>query len=291
MTRTKRIPGLLAICFAAFLLSSCSRVKIVYNHANLLLEHKAHQYLQLSPQADEKLSQEIKAYMAWHRKEMLPTYASVCRKMAQGFRGAEPEQDNIRLVTPMLSGVWADTVQPMIEPIARAMWSLDQKGIERLAQAYTADSLKQRQLYLDDPAEADRRRVRKTLDYVTMFAGIPDARQIRQITDATLAVHMPYEAWVTDRERRKRDLLELLRSHQSELLVEAALHDWWLRSRISGNRVLPGQLDLREVKQFFLRLTQILTPAQRENTARELESYAAEFDELASESPAPQTAP
>jgi len=229
--------------------------------------------------------------MVWHRKEMLPTYAALCRKIAQGLRGSEPEKDNIRLVTPMLSGIWADTVEPAIVPVARALWSLDEHGIEKLEEAYALDSAKQRQLYLADPKAADARRVEKTLGYVRMFAGTLGQDQVRKITAATLAVHMPYQAWITDRDRRKRDLLALLRQHQSELMVEGALHDWWLRSRVSGSQVQPGQMDQSEVKQFFLDVTQALTPAQRDNAARELEAYATEFDQLAAEPPGPQTRP
>ena len=51
----------------------------------------------------------------------------------------------------------------------------------------------------------------KTLGYVREFAGSLSGAQVARIREITLAVHMPYEDWVTDRELRKRDLVELLR--------------------------------------------------------------------------------
>ena len=109
------------------------------------------------------------------------------------------------------------------------MWSLDERGINKLEQAYAADSIKQRQLYLEDPAAADRRRVNKVLGYVRDFSGKLTEGQVKRITEITLAVHMPHQDWVTDRELRKRDLVELLRAKKSRLGIEAALRDWWLR--------------------------------------------------------------
>ena len=74
-------------------------------------------------------------------------------------------------------------------------------------------------------------------------------------------------------------------------MIEAALRDWWLRSRISGARVERGQMDVNEVKKFFLGITELLTPAQREAAALKMEGYAREFDELTRDAPGPQPRP
>jgi hypothetical protein len=275
---------LICLVLTASALCSCSRLKLAYSYADWLLLRQARQYMELNPDAEAALSGEIEAYHAWHRKEMLPAYAALCRKLARGFRGQERDEANVEEATPMLSTVWLDTVEPMITPVAGALESMDAKGIARLEEAYAKDSEKQRKLYLDDPAAAERRRVQKTLAYVEDFSGPLSPAQKEAIGALASGIPMPYAFWVADRERRKRELVALLKAHEGKAAIEAALRDWWLKSRISQGAPAEGQMDVREVKRFFLGTLRALTPAQREAAALKMEAYAAQFDELSRDS-------
>ena len=275
-----RLSRIIFLGLAVSALCSCSRIKLTYNYANLLLLHQAHLYLKLNPAAEAELSKKIGDYHAWHRRQMLPAYASLCRKLARGFRGQEKEELNVNEATPLLSSLWLDTIEPMIPPVAEALASLDAKGIDYLEAAYAKDSEKQRRLYLDDPPAAEARRVQKTVDYVEGFSGQLSPDQKEKVAALALAVNMPYAFWVADREHRKLEMVSLLRARKGLPAIQAALRDWWLRSRISKAAPSQGQMDLRQVKQFFLGTLRVLTPAQREAAAMKMDDYARQFEEL-----------
>ena len=281
MSSTSKI---IFLCLAAALACSCSRFKLAYSYADWLLLRQAHQYMVLNPDAEAALAAEIGAYHAWHRKEMLPAYAALCRKLARGFRGQERDEDNVAQATPMLSTLWSDTLEPMISPLAGALESMDEKGIARLEAAYAKDSARQRKLYLDDPAGAQKRRIQKTLAYVEDFSGPLSPAQKEAIGALAAGIPMPYALWVADRERRKQELIAILKAHKGEAAIEAALRDWWLKSRVSQGAPAEGQMDVRELKRFFLGTLRALTAAQREAAALKLEAYAGQFEELSRDS-------
>src|SRR6185503_1123476 len=160
MAPHKRYLHIILIGLAAAMLSSCSRVKLAYNYADWLLEMQAHKFLDLNDEADKKLINEIDAYHAWHRKEMLPRYAALARRLAKGFRGEEKAEDNIREMLPLLNQAWQDTMEPAYLPMAEAMISLDERGLKYLETSYAVENARQRKNYLKDPELAKKRRVK-----------------------------------------------------------------------------------------------------------------------------------
>jgi hypothetical protein len=126
-------------------LCSCSRVKLAYPFANLYVSSQAHRYLKLDASQEEILQSEIKLYMAWHRRQMLPAYAAACRKLSRGLRGLEPAKDNIEAMTPLLGALYADGMEPLIKPTAKLLAGLDSKQVDFLDAALQKEVAKQRQ--------------------------------------------------------------------------------------------------------------------------------------------------
>jgi hypothetical protein len=249
----------------------------------MMLRHKAAKYLVLGPEAQIRLDASIQAYCAWHRKEMLPAYAVICRRIAQGLRGTENPDDNIRYVLPRLNQLYDDTVRPMAGPVAAAMVSLDAKGRLALAGAFAQERANEKKRYLDDPVGTRKRRVEKTLERVSEFAGDLSREQKAKIAAIALALPMPVNAWATELERRHDALIAMLQSGKSEPAVEAFLLDWWLESRVNNADKAAAQISDAALHKFCLGILETLTPAQRENAARTMEDYAADFEWLASQ--------
>ena len=269
----------LALTFA-MLLCSCSRIKLVYGYGDWLLERQAHKLLKLNSAPDDQLTADIKAYWAWHRKEMLPAYAALCRKLSKGFRGEEKEEDNVAAATPLINKLWQDTVDPVVRPVAVAMLSLDDKGLKYLEEAFAESNRKERKLYLEDPEAAKKRRIKRTLGYVRDFAGSLSDEQEKKIGELTLALKVPDEAWILDRERRQKEILGLLREKKGLDQVEASLRRWWVGSRTKAEGD-PATIKESDLEAFFLGVLRALTPAQRLNAAKVMDAYALDFEELA----------
>lgn len=277
-----RFIHIILICLATTMLSSCSRIKLVYGYGDWLLEIQAHKYLSLNSKADDKLSDDIDAYHAWHRKEMLPRYSALARSLAKGFRGEVKVEDNIREVMPLLRTAWADTVEPMFPVLAEAMASLDESGLKKLEASYAKNNEKQRKLYLEDPEAAKKRLVKRTLGYITDFSGTLTEEQQKKIAEITLATRVPSSAWMEDRIQRQKQLLEMLRQKKGALEVKAMLREWWLRSRINEDDKDKSKMDGADVRVFIHGVVTTLTAEQREKAALRMEEYALIFEELVS---------
>ena len=218
-------------------------------------------------------------YMRWHRKTMLPAYAAACRKLALGFRGGEAASANVDASMLLLNSLYAQTLGPLAKPAAGILAHLRAPQIEFLAKALEKDQAEKRKQYLADPEEAKQARAKRALDYVGEFAGSLSQAQKDKIASLTLALHVPVDAWLADREQRGQELLALLKAKKGAPEIEAFLRAWWLHGRDS--KPDPTRVDPVELKAYFLGVMEVLTPEQREHAAKKLEEYAENFEELA----------
>jgi hypothetical protein len=274
------VKRLLALAFLCSTFCGCSRVKLGYPFADWLLKKQAKKYLLLDSRQEEFLDAEVESYHAWHRREMLPLYAGVCRRIAQGFRKAEKPEDNIAAVMKLSEEAWRKTLEPMIPPLAKLMAGMDAKGIFKLEQAYKEDSELQHKLYTQDPEAALKRRAAKTVAYVEDFAGSLSKEQEGKIEAISRSLKAPNRAWLEDRERRKAGMIRILKEGKGAPAVEQALRAWWLRSRVGGEKD-PTRIEDGELEKYFLEIEEALSPGQLEKAAQKMEKYASDFEDLA----------
>jgi hypothetical protein len=252
-----------------------------------MLRRKAAKYLQLDGPAQLTLNREIENYCAWHRREMLPAYAVLCRRMAKGVRGGENFEDNVRFVMPQITELYHETLKPMAGPIAVAMLSLNAQGLHSLQTAFDDANAEEKKRNLDDPDAARKRRAQRTLLVLREFTGELTKEQEKQITEITMAFPMPLAAWQAQREFHQGELIGILKTKRSLAAVENCLTNWWLAPQSASTDKDAAEMDDREVTRFFKEILEILTPIQRENVAERLEAYASDFDELAAQSKLP----
>jgi hypothetical protein len=287
MTAMKKRPQIflrrfIALSLGMATLCSCSRVKLAYPFANLYVSSQAHHYLKLDSDQEKVLQSQIKAYMAWHRRQMLPAYAAACRKLSRGLKGLEPAKDNIEAMTPILGALYADGMEPLIKPTAKLLAGLDSKQVDFLDAAMQKEVSKQRQKILDSHKDPEKvKSIKRTLGYIEDFAGPLSREQKEKIKALSLAVHVPAEAWLLEREKRDKRLMELLRGEKNQEALEAWLKEAWLRGRMSESKSDPDRVNAVGLKAYFLGVLEVLTPQQRVRAAEVLEDYARDFEELA----------
>jgi hypothetical protein len=269
----------------AVLLCSCSRIQLAYHFFPWYLSSRAHHYLKLDDAQEKVLKQDLRDYAAWHRATMLPAYAAACRRLALGLRGKEEPSQNIAQVTPLLTTLYCDTMQPLVAPSAALLASLEAPQIDYLEAALKDELKEQRKDFLEDPAAAQQRRLEKSVVYVEDYAGALDEGQKRQVEALTLAVHVPSQAWIEDRQRRAEDLLRLLRSSepqaQKQVEAQAILGKWWLRGRMAQDSSDKTRMDPEALKAYFLGVFKLLRPEQRQKAAARMEALAQGMESLA----------
>ncbi len=68
----RRIAGMLAVLIAVL---GCSRLEFVYAFAGAAIEDKAALYFDLDEAGEDLIANQTEAFLAWHRRAMLPRYA------------------------------------------------------------------------------------------------------------------------------------------------------------------------------------------------------------------------
>src|SRR6185503_8132089 len=97
------------------------------------------------------------------------------------------------------------------------------------------------------------------LGYISDFAGELSDEQQKQIAEIVLSTRVPSGAWIENRERRQKQLMELLRAKKDKAEIVGHLRDWWTNSRLDDKGKDEAKMNSEEVKVFFIRILGILT--------------------------------
>src|SRR5690606_28205215 len=77
---------LVGFALAATLLSGCSSLKLMYSFADDLVERQVNRYVDLDRDQARLVDRSLDRYFEWHRRNMLPRYASFLREVAAEHR-------------------------------------------------------------------------------------------------------------------------------------------------------------------------------------------------------------
>jgi hypothetical protein len=277
----------------SLLFCACSRMKMAYELGPWYLEKEAREALpSLTAEQSRRLKQDVQAYAHWHRQQALPAYAEALHSLAAGLSGSAAARSS-RLAGPLLTGLWAQSVEPLIKPSAALLCSMDHAQLQAFREKLAQRSRRQRQLYLDNPEKAFQRRFKTLRSYMEDYAGGLSAPQVQRFETLSRSFVIPYRAWIEHKERQQQELLRLLEEHHGVEAVQGFLRDWWLGPRSGGEGREAWQWDEKAQDDYVKGTLDLLDPLQRQRVAVRLENLARDFETLhANPEPAPRpTAP
>lgn len=276
----------LVVLGVATALVACTTARFAYNQAPHLSHWWLDNHFDFSDTQSVQVRDEIDGFFSWHRREELPTYASLLRQWQ----------------TMALRDVSADEVCTQFETIRGRLWHAGERVIgpfARIAPQLTAAqlaSLQRRQARSNDEFERDflrgsreqrlQRRLETTVERNERFYG-PLSREQRALLRQWLE-KSPWDAQRTQAERLRRqaDLLQALQTAQREpAQAEAALRahaQGLLRSPVPGYQA-HSEAAIRHGCAQLAALHNSTTPAQREQLVRALQSYESDFDTLSAQ--------
>jgi hypothetical protein len=265
-------------CLALLFATGCSRLKMAYDLGPWYMEKEARDALpDLTKEQSQRLKQEIQIYARWHRREMLPAYAEALHILADGLTATAGARTQ-RLAGPLLSGLWAQTLEPLFRPGAVLLCSLSPQQIQAFRLKLEARTEKQRQLYLVDPEKAFQRRLAKIRGYIEDYSSKLSPDQAAKLESLSRAFVIPYEAWINNKARRQQELLRLLSEKRGPAAVQAHLRDWWLSPRSGGTWREDWQWDEKAEADYTREVLNLLYPIQRQRLATKLTAMAAELE-------------
>jgi hypothetical protein len=254
----------LALLTAVLTLTGCSRVKLAYNTADFFIQGYVNDYLGLTPAQKARWTPTLDAALEQHRAEELPYLAAFFDSgLDQARRGFT--DDGVNCLFDQFETLYRRHFRLAAEAAAPLLAQLDRKQVDELERSFREEALK-------DAAEtgteaADRRtrkrakRYEKNMDW---WIGEITSRQRGIVRDVARAVPDTAPAWYDYRDRKRRELIALLRSSASEQRIESFLTGWIVDFRDMPSSLRQSRGAIRKAfAQLLLRLDPTFTPEQR----------------------------
>ncbi len=267
---------LLLLGMLATLLAGCDAVQFGYNHARWAIVPKLKKVADFNSAQRAQIDDAFASYMTWHRRAMLPNYAKLLRRLADGI-SAEIPPELLAAQRAAWLDVWDATMRPALPPMAQVLVSLDDAQLQSM-QAHFAeeDADSRKELAKKTREERLQKRDDQVLDLLDDWAGGLRPAQRRELAPWVRKMPWQDEAWLEERKRMRDDLVAQLRARAGEAQIVAAFQGWFVGRR--------RQMDVAGGPPFdaFVRAAaRTLDAEQRGHVRRKLLDYAKDCEVLA----------
>ena len=207
---------LLIIGASLLALAGCSALRLGYNNGPQLAWWTLDGYVDFSREHSPAVKQALERLFDWHRATQLPDYAALLASAQPAV--TEP-------TTPVATCRWFARARELLAPTldralvqaAEALPGLGEAQFKHLAGRYAKGLDEMRSKYLQgDPAVRLAAAVERALDRAEQFYGTLDEPQRRVIAAGVAASPFDPQAWMAERQRRQRDVLQTLRRLAAE---------------------------------------------------------------------------
>lgn len=202
---------IIAATLLALALAGCSTLRLAYGQADTLVYWWADGYVDFTQAQAPHAREAIARWFEWHRRSELPDYAALLDTAA-----GEVLHDT----TPQRLCAWTAelrvridrAVEQSLPVVATLAMGFDAAQLERLETRQAELAAEWREEFLrpdaQDRLEAAVRRVRERIE---QLYGRLDEAQRESIRRSVSASPFDAQRWVSERERRQRDLAQVLR--------------------------------------------------------------------------------
>lgn len=229
---------------ATLLVASCSSIKLGYNNAEWLLLYSLDSYLELDERQEELLRTRTRELLAWHRSTQLRDYVQVLESAAARIRTPVTTDDVLAFQDQMNARM--TTVGTHAAPdLAELAATLSPAQLDHLSTKLANDTSKaRRELVRFAGPESTEERVKRFIERADTWFGHLRPDQVELVRNSFAQRATDQEFWVAERERRQRELVQVLRRIQEEKPAHDTAARW--------------------VREYFAQLTQAADPARRE---------------------------
>ena len=274
---------------AAILLAACSQLKLGYNNADTLVAYSLDSYLKLDDEQQKLARERITALHRWHRGTQLDAYIALLNNAQAKVAGPVTAADVLEFNAGVNRALAAIGEQAAPD-LAQLALTLKPVQIDRLAERLANDTSKaRRELVRFAGPESLQQRIDRYVEQAEDWFGRLTPAQRETIRAALERRPDAQELWMTERERRQRELVTVMariRDEQPPLQTATAwISDYF--AQLAAPRDPERRERLRRSRQDNAELVaQLLngaTPAQRASIQKKLRGYAVDFESLVAE--------
>jgi hypothetical protein len=285
------LTGLTTFLLFLLLITGCSGVRIAYNTADFLIEHYADDYLSLDSAQMTSWAPTLDAALDRHREQELPYLAaffdSAMRDARKGFRRADVDclWQQFETIYKRHFRLAAETAAPLLASLSSDQITSLQREFAKEARDDATD---------DDPASVarrERKRAERYEDNMRWWIGDLTNDQRGIVADVTRSMPDTAGAWYDYRNRKRAQLIALLRRGADADRIERFLTDWLVDYRDMPASLQSARPELRRrFGDLIVRLDASFSSEQRDQLIRRLTRLRDDFKALQRKRPA-QVAP
>jgi len=272
---------------AAVLLTACSQLKLGYNNADTLLAYSLDSYLKLDDGQEKFARQRIAELHRWHRSTQLDAYVALLNDAQAKVAGPVTAAD-VRAFGNGVNRALAAIGEQAAPDLARLALSLKPEQVDRLAEKLANDTSKaRRELVRFAGPESLEQRVDRQVEQAEDWFGRLTPAQRETIRAALSRRPESQELWMSERERRQRELVAVMTRIRTEQPPEGSATAW-LRdyfAQIAEPRDPERRARLEQARQenaeLVAQLINSATPTQRASVQKKLRGYASDLGGLA----------
>jgi len=274
-----------ATLLAVAVLSGCGSLQLAYSFADNVVEGRADEYLNLSPEQEVILEEQTAALIAWHRQEMLPDYAAFFRAQADVAEAGGWTRSQLADAFAEFRGLLDKTVEGASPFIANVL--IEHRTEEKLAylEARMAENLAERRE--DEAAETAEESadewVDRRVDRLARFLGELTEDQVAIVRGYTEQSMDNGLRWLENREQRQDAFVTFMRTEPTRDEIAGFVHRVVLRAHElvdpDYQAVSERRWKLRE--DMYFDVLAIMTEDQRDTLIFTLRSYADDMVSLA----------
>lgn len=278
-----------ALLCAAWLLAGCGTLRLAYSQADHLTYWWLDGHVDFDGEQTRLARDGIAQWFAWHRASQLPDYAALLERAAV---------DAATDTTPERACAWfaalrerADAaVQRALPSAAAVALTLRPEQLDQLARKHAEVAAAAREEYLQpDPVERRDAALDRAIVNAERLYGTLTPAQRTLLATTVAASPFDAERWLAERQRRQRDLQQVLRGLTAATppQAEAALRGVWqrvLQAPDAGYERYAQTLE-RYNCEAAARLHNTTTTPQREAAQRRLRGWQSDLRLLASAAP------
>jgi hypothetical protein len=267
---------------ATLALAGCSFLQLAYRNMDWFLLWRIDGYFDLTGAQRDRVREELKRALEWHRQAELPRYrAFVADLQTRVGRGLAAE--DVRFAMDGWRAFLASIVDRVAPRIAEVLTELSPEQVDRYAREWADEHEKMvEEQFPKDPHLRAERRWRRAVDRFEEVVGKLSAEQRALVRERLATAPDSNPIWLAHREKQQARLLELLRARAGAKAVEDQVRAWTVRPEeryTDDERALTAAARERTA-QLIVDIDRTLSADQRAHAVERLQTYADDFAAL-----------
>lgn len=279
-------------CLALVVSGGCSviaqsNLPLIYRfYFDNLVEDRLSGFMDLTDEQEDFVEANIERYVAWHRYQVLPRYSDFLEAQAVLIRRGGITRADVERGEDAARTLWFDSVEPLASWMSQVMVAQSHAQLRSMEEEWKERHLESTEVATKPLDERIEESIERVVDVFEDFFVDVEAPQQREIKRWVTELAGRPQSWVSERERRWRVLLVMLRSGAPRAKVEDYLRKLYADPvELSSQSYREAVQQLRaSFREFLRRLLNSLTQEQREQFADHFEDLARDFRRLAERS-------